>query len=521
MFMELGFDPRGGPASSPSAESVPNMVWIADSTGMVEHFNQQGLDYTGQPPEAHVGRSWLELVHADDLESTEAAWRRRHRVRVSPTRSTSASGGPTAQFRWHRSRALPVRDDDGSIEGWIGTAVDIDHERGTEVDLQAALRQNDETLSLLETLQQNAPVGFGYLDTELRIVRQNDVLAAFRGGSAASRRATRLEDVLAELWPERGTRPATGVRTGEPVVNQQLMRPMTTDGGRLHETLNSYYPLHRDGELIGIGVVLVDINERREAEDAQRRLTLAAISAIAAAVEARDPYTAGHQRRVAGLSAAIAREVGLGADESEGIHLAASIHDIGKLGVPAEILAYPRKLTDAEYEVIKTHAQLGHDIVAGIDFPWPIADMILQHHERLDGSGYPNGLHGGDITLGARIIAVADTVEAMASHRPYRPGVDIETALDEIRDERGVLFDPTVVDACIDLFHRGSGLDGHPRDHAAVGPTRRPARASARAGLAAAVARLRPAGQVASRCSTMWGCTSRKARAPKMPSMWP
>jgi PAS domain S-box-containing protein/putative nucleotidyltransferase with HDIG domain len=178
----------------------------------------------------------------------------------------------------------------------------------------------------------------------------------------------------------------------------------------------------------------------------------ATIQAIAAALESRDPYTAGHQRRVADLAAAIAREMGLPEDKVEGIHFGALIHDLGKIQIPAELLAKPVKLTKLEFELIKTHPQAGYDIVKGIEFPWPVAEMVHQHHERLDGTGYPQGLKGEAIALEARILAVADVVEAMASHRPYRPGLGVEVALKEIQDKRGKWFSPDAVDACLRLF---------------------------------------------------------------------
>ena len=175
------------------------------------------------------------------------------------------------------------------------------------------------------------------------------------------------------------------------------------------------------------------------------------IQAIADTVEARDPYTAGHQRRVDKLAMAIARELDLPEEKIHGIHLAAVIHDLGKIHVPAEILAKPGKLTDIEFSFIKTHPQAGHDILKGVEFPWPIADMILQHHERLDGSGYPQGLKAEQILLEARILGVADVVEAMASHRPYRAAIGIDKALAEIEQGRG-RYDPAIVDACVKLF---------------------------------------------------------------------
>ncbi len=176
------------------------------------------------------------------------------------------------------------------------------------------------------------------------------------------------------------------------------------------------------------------------------------IQAISMTVEKRDPYTSGHQLRVAILAKAIAQELKLPESQIESIYMAASIHDIGKISLPAEILVKPIPLTDIEISLIQAHAQAGYDILSGIDFPWPIADIVVQHHERLNGSGYPRGLEGEEILLEARILCVADVVETMASHRPYRPSIGMDKALEEIDTNRGVLYDPHVVDACLTLF---------------------------------------------------------------------
>jgi HD-GYP domain-containing protein (c-di-GMP phosphodiesterase class II) len=176
------------------------------------------------------------------------------------------------------------------------------------------------------------------------------------------------------------------------------------------------------------------------------------IQAISMTVEKRDPYTSGHQQRVADLAKAIAEKLELSEGQIECIYMAAAIHDIGKISLPAEILVKPIPLSDLEICLIQAHAQAGFDILKGIEFPWPIADIVLQHHERMDGSGYPLGLAGDDIIFEARIICVADVVETMASHRPYRPSIGMDKALEEIAGNRGVLYDPRVVDACLKLF---------------------------------------------------------------------
>ena len=178
----------------------------------------------------------------------------------------------------------------------------------------------------------------------------------------------------------------------------------------------------------------------------------ATIHAIALTVEIRDPYTAGHQRRVSNLARAIAGEMRLSEDQIDGIRMSGIIHDLGKVAIPSEILSRPRRLTDIEFSFIKEHPGVGYDILKDIEFSWPIADIVLQHHERLNGSGYPQGLSGDKILIEARIIAVADVVEAMASHRPYRPALGLGTALEEISSKKGQLYDEKVVDACLRLF---------------------------------------------------------------------
>ena len=205
--------------------------------------------------------------------------------------------------------------------------------------------------------------------------------------------------------------------------------------------------------------LLDDITDRKESVKRIRKSLEATIQAMTVAVETRDPYTAGHQRRVADLARSIAAEMGFAADQIDGVRMAAVIHDIGKLSVPAEFLSMPRRLTDMEYSIIKTHAQAGHVILKDIEFPWPIARMVLEHHERMDGSGYPQGLTRNDILIESRILAVADVLEAMASHRPYRPGLGLDAALREISENSGILYDPEVVDACLRLFHdKGYGI---------------------------------------------------------------
>lgn len=211
--------------------------------------------------------------------------------------------------------------------------------------------------------------------------------------------------------------------------------------------------------LEGIANVLAGIVSRRRVESELkrsvrqlRRAMEATVELMALTVETRDPYTASHQRRVASLARDIAREMRLPPDRIEAIRMAGVVHDLGKLSVPAEILSKPGKLTKIEFSLIQTHSQVGHDMLGMVELPWPLAGLILQHHERIDGSGYPNGLRGDQIALEARVLSVADVVEAIASHRPYRPALGTDKALRHVLEERGRLYDPAVVDACMRVF---------------------------------------------------------------------
>jgi len=257
-----------------------------------------------------------------------------------------------------------------------------------------------------------------------------------------------------------------GKLEGDGIVTLRWIRK---DGTEIWTEQRNTLLYDETGRLVALEGIARDITVRKQMEVERKRIgeslqrsLVQTIQAIAVTIEKRDPYTAGHQQRVAELATAIAHEMGLPEDRQEGLRLGALIHDIGKIYVPAEFLNRPGHLSDTEFEIIQSHPLMGHDIVKGIEFPWPVADMVVQHHERLDGSGYPKGLKGEDILLEARILSVADVVEAMASHRPYRAALPLEDALVEIERFRGTRYDPVVVDACLKLF-REDGFTWHGR----------------------------------------------------------
>ena len=216
----------------------------------------------------------------------------------------------------------------------------------------------------------------------------------------------------------------------------------------------------RTAELQVINTQLTaEIDVRKHAEkqladtlDSLRKAFGATVQAMVSAVESRDPYTAGHQVRTANLARTVAMEMGLPPEKIEGIRIAGTIHDIGKLSIPAEILSKPTKLSEIEFSLINEHAGRGYEMLKDVESPWPLAEIVYQHHERIDGSGYPRNLKGEEICMEARILSVADVVEAMASHRPYRPGLGIDAALNEIEKNRGIFYDITVADSCLRLF---------------------------------------------------------------------
>lgn len=293
---------------------------------------------------------------------------------------------------------------------------------------------------------------------------------------------------------ERGSGPTgTAIRTGKPVVNENSRENPTIQLWRedlLKRGFNSSIamPLIYEEEVLGVLTIYSKEPEAFDANEVTRLMGLAndlaygivalrtrierieagkqvelhveklqkalsgTIKVVASTVEVRDPYTAGHQRRVATLAKAIAADMGLTDHQIEGIFMAGVVHDLGKIYVPAEILSKPSRLNDIEFNLIRTHSQVGYDLLKTIDFPWPIAQIVHQHHERLNGSGYPQGLSSDQILIEAKIICVADVVEAMASHRPYRPARGVDVALEHISEEKGTLYEASVVDSCLKLF---------------------------------------------------------------------
>jgi len=424
--------------------------------GTVVYANQSSLTLAGVPAERFVGRKVWEVDAKEDPEHWASLWQTvRDRGTVQIERAAVYPDGV--------DRDLEITMNYMQREG-VPTVVtytrDVSEARRAEV----ALRESEARFSafgrhLPGYLYMYDEAG-RYIYTNDRVLHEGDIPPADWIGKTPM-----------ELWPTKDAAiEADAVHRafgGEVVDTVQ-----TWEGPTRVEHLHSlFFPIRREDRPPLVGGVSIDVSALVTAEDELRRTaeqlretaghlreTLeGTVLAMGQIVETRDPYTAGHERRVAELAVAIARELGMDENDVEGLRIAAVIHDIGKIAVPAEILTKPGRLSAAEFRLIMQHAQVGHDILAGIRFEHPVAEVVLQHHERLDGSGYPNGLTT-DILPEARVLMVADVVEAMSSHRPYRPTLGSAAALAEIEQGAGRLYDPDAVAACLRLM-RDKGFE--------------------------------------------------------------
>jgi PAS domain S-box-containing protein/putative nucleotidyltransferase with HDIG domain len=356
-----------------------------------------------------------------------------------------------------------VRDQDKPKEQLINELAEL-RQRVTELEssesqrqrVEEALRQNGEEL---RAILDGARDGIVVLDLMGRVVRVNRYIREI-GGYAEDEFIGKQIDALEMFPPPSLAKILSAFRkleTGQDLPPYEVEVHLKTGERRMVEIHSSL--LKGNGRVEGIVAILRDITERKRAEEElkqgferARSAMKGTVDALMSTAERRDPYTAGHQQRVTQLACAIAEEMGLSEDQIEGIRVAGSLHDIGKIYVPAEILSKPGQITDIEFNLIKIHPQVGQEILEAVNFPWPVAEIVLQHQERLDGSGYPAGLKGDEILLEARVLAVADVVEAMSSHRPYRPTRGIDEALKEISQNRDITYDSEAVDACLRLF---------------------------------------------------------------------
>ena len=400
------------------------------------------------PGEVALGRAgWANLVHPDDRPAALKALDAELEGLVGPDEFEYRMRHKDGHWVWVIDRSRVVqRAADGRALKMSGVHIDISARRSAE----GALRESEERYRhIVET----ASEGVWAADESYRVTFVNAQMAGMLRCSAESLIGRPIQEfVFPEDLPRVLELVPSAVLEGRR-VEQRLRR---ADGTELWALVAVSPIIDGEGRIRGASALCSDITDQRRATEQLaagalqlQRTVEGAVAAMGSAVEMRDPYTAGHQRRVTRLAEAIAHELGLDKAVVQGLRLASQMHDVGKIAVPAEILSKPGRLADNEYQLVQAHSRVGHDILQSIEFDRPVADIVLQHHERIDGSGYPLGLTGGDILIESRILAVADTVEAMASHRPYRPALGLDVALEEVRDGSGTRYDADVVAACL------------------------------------------------------------------------
>lgn len=316
----------------------------------------------------------------------------------------------------------------------------------------------------LFTILKNVGDGVIATDQNGRVSYMNPLAESMTGKKMKNSGTLSLQDIYPVAHQETGKKvhiPVKDILKGKKTKVESEVILNSSNRKPIYISQNINPILDENKKISGIVLTFTDISQRKKTEEAlkqswekQKKAMEGTVQAMAYTIETRDPYTAGHQKRVTKLACTIAREMNLAPDQIDGVRMAGGLHDIGKIYVPAEILSKPGKISPVEYNIIKTHPQVGFDILKSIDFPWPVGEFVLQHHERMDGSGYPNGLKGEEIHLEARILAVADVIEAMSTHRPYRAALSIETALTEVEENMGTLYDPDVVEVCLRLFRK-------------------------------------------------------------------
>jgi PAS domain S-box-containing protein/putative nucleotidyltransferase with HDIG domain len=443
--------------SDAAFRTIQESVVATDTEYVITHWNEISEQLYGIKASEAVGKKLFDVIEIVEISPSEIA----ERVKKLETQ------GFYQDEVLHRTRyaevwvnvSVQAIEDSEKRYGWVALATDITERKQAEKRLYESEKR-------YRLLAENAADVIWTVDMNMRLTYISPSVTHLLGYSVQEAMAKPMEEVFTPASFEAAMKALAEELAIENMEPKDLLRSRTLelelycrDGSIAPVEINCSFLREPDGRPTEIFVIARGISERKQAEEeakrSNERLVNAmenTIQAMAMIVEMRDPHTAGHQRRVTQLACAIAKEIGLSEDQITGLRLAGLIHDIGKVRIPAEILTNPNGLSEAEFNIIKTHPLVGYEILKTIDLPWPIAQIVHQHHERIDGSGYPSGVSGDDIILEARVLAVADVVEAIASHRPYRPALGIDKALDEISQQSGVLYDPKVVNACLKVF---------------------------------------------------------------------
>jgi len=412
--------------------------------GAVRFCNARASELSGVPASQLVGRAFRDFVHPDDLPFVEATHERRLRGEVVPRAYVLRVRDLNGAFRWLELSA--------SVVEWEGNPAviafftDISERLRTE----ERLREGNERFRFLFEQSRDAT----YMSArEGRFVDVNPAMLRLFGYDHEEMRALALSDVCAEPVECRGFLAAVE-RSG--FVDDHPMRIRRKDGRFVDCLVSATVRRSADGTVAGYQGLVRDVSEKRLAYERLQEVFIDLVETTARMMETVDPYTAEHQRRVARIADMVGSKLGFDDERLQGLYIGAMLHDIGKLAVPVTILTKPGRLTANEWSLLRSHSVRGHEILKEASFPWPVADMALSHHERLDGSGYPHGLQGGQLQLEVLILGACDVLEAMSSFRPYRPALSRDVVVAELREGRGVRYDPDVIDALLDLIAHDS-----------------------------------------------------------------
>ncbi len=433
----------------------PDAVILTDMQGRVVYASKRAVELGGFADEAEiVGKSAFDFIVPEDRARAAAGLKKTLETGLQEKIEYRLLRKDGSTYVAELSTAI-IRNADGTPRAFVGTLRDVTNRKQTE----NALRESE---TRFKTLTENVNVGI-YRNTvgpRGQFIEANPSIIKMFG--YASKEEFLMINV-SDLYQHPDDRKKFNEKMlAYGFVRDEELQLKKKNGTQFFGSVSAVAVKDEKGVVQYYDGIIEDITDRKRAEEALKmsyaklRKTLnGTVNALASTAEKRDPYTAGHQQRVTQLACAIAAELGFPSERIEGMHVAGAVHDIGKIHVAAEILNKPRSLTEIEMELIRTHSEAGYEILRSIEFPWPVAEIVFQHHERMDGSGYPRGLSGDKILMEARILGVADVVEAMVSHRPYRSALTLDDALQEILRNRGQLFDTDVADACVRVFDKG------------------------------------------------------------------
>lgn len=429
------------------AEAANDMIFIIDHNWCVQYVNSCGAEKLGMQAPDIIGKTLEALFHPPITERMEKSLQE-----VFDTGKPIYSRNQTpfrGQSSWLGTWLSPIKDKNKNVTAVMGISRDITEHK----QMEDTLRESElKHRTLIESIQDGV-----FIIQDAKLIFANEAFARMFGYTVDELIGMGFQSLVAPEDLDMVTKRYFKRQAGETVPKEYEFRILHKNGSRIAVNMNVGISTYKD-KIASMGTVK-DITERKQSEeqlkDSLERLRKSfenTVSALASTAEARDPYTAGHQRRVAELAVAIASEMSLPKAQISAIRVAAVIHDLGKIAIPSQILTKPTTLTDAEFSLLKTHPQVAYDVLKSIEFPWPIAQIVLQHHEKINGTGYPQGLSGDQILLEAKIICAADSVEVMCTHRPYSPAMGINEALADIAKFSGTLYDSNVVNACVKLF---------------------------------------------------------------------